>query len=80
MKPEKNHVIFSMLVTLALLAVNCSRSSSSIKFSTVMDGGYDLVAAFRKQGYTVQTEARGEGIRNAEYGYGWQSWGSHRNT
>ena len=32
------------------------------------------MAAFRKQGYTVQIEARGEGIRNAEYGYAWQSW------
>jgi hypothetical protein len=71
MKPAKTHVIFSLLATLAFFATSCSRST---KFSTVLDGGYDPVAAFRQQGYTVQNEARGEGIRNAEYGYGWQSW------
>lgn len=63
-----------MLVTLALLAVSCSRSPSSTKFSTVLDGGYDPVTAFRKHGYTVHTEAGGEGVRNAEYGYRWVSW------
>jgi hypothetical protein len=39
-----------------------------------LDGGFDPAATFRQHGYTVQTEARGEGIRNTEYGYGWQSW------
>jgi hypothetical protein len=71
MKPAKTQIIFAMLTLLALLATSCSRST---KFSPVLDGGYDPVAAFRKQGYTVQIEARGEGIRNAEYGYAWQSW------
>ena len=39
-----------------------------------MEGGFNPVAAFRQQGYTIQTETRGEGVRNAQNGYGWQSW------
>lgn len=71
MKPPKNHAMFALLAVLALLATSCGRST---KFSTVLEGGFDPVATFRQQGYIIQTEARGESIRNAEYGYGWQSW------
>ena len=71
MKPTNNRVFISLFAALSLVAVSCNEST---KFSTVLDGGYDPVAAFRKQGYTVQAEANGARIRNAEHGYGWQSW------
>jgi hypothetical protein len=71
MKSTKTHAIFSLLAMLALFATSCSRST---KFSTVLEGGFDPVVTFRQQGFTIQTGARGEGIRNAQYGYGWQSW------
>jgi len=70
MKLAKAHIVL-LLSTLALLATGCSRST---KFSTVLEGGFDPVAAFRQHGYTIENEALGEGIRNPVYGYGWRSW------
>jgi len=71
MKRPKSHLILSLMAMLAASATSCSRST---KFSSVLDGGFDPVAAFRQHGCAVQNETRGEGIRNAEYGYAWQSW------
>ena len=71
MKFTSTPVVFSLLTALALFATSCSRST---KFSAVLDGGFDPVATFRQHGYTVQNEARGEGISNEVHGYGWQSW------
>ena len=72
MKSAKSHAFLSLLALLFLVATSCRRSTT--KFSPVLEGGFDPVATFRQQGYTIQTEARGEGIKNAEHGYGWQSW------
>lgn len=71
MKLAKAHLALFLLATLALFVTSCSRPTN---FSTVLQGGFDPVAAFRQQGYTVHNEAAGEGIRNAVSGYGWQSW------
>ncbi|MEI8379491.1 MAG: hypothetical protein WCJ09_05150 [Planctomycetota bacterium] len=67
---KRSLFLLVMILSMTFVA-SCSRST---KFSTVMEGGFDPVAAFRQQGYTIQAETRGEGVRNAEYGYGWQSW------
>ena len=61
----------TLIATLALFLTGCSRST---EFSTVLEGGFDPAAAFRQHGYAVQTDARGEGIRNSPHGYGWGSW------
>jgi hypothetical protein len=71
MKRINSHSAFALVATLGLFAIGCSRST---QFSSVLEGGFDPVATFRQHGYTVQNEARGEGIRNREHGYGWQSW------
>lgn len=71
MKNAKIQILLGWIAVLALITTSCSRST---EFSPVLDGGFDPVAAFRKQGYTVQIEARGEGIRNPKHGYAWQSW------
>ena len=71
MKSPKYIVSCFLFITLGIFAVSCSRST---KFSSILDGGFDPVAIFSQSGYTVQNEGAGEGIRNAVYGYGWQSW------
>lgn len=77
MKCSKSILNFCALLTLlvgaAAWCTGCSRSSP-LKFSPVLEGGFDPAAVFRQNGFSVQTEARGEGIRNAVNGYGWQSW------
>ena len=60
-----------LAATLTLLVTGCSRST---KFSPVLEGGFDPEVTFRQHGYTIQTGARGEGIRNSPSGYGWGSW------
>jgi hypothetical protein len=72
MKRGITPIIFALLVALTLIIAGCD--SAPLKFSPVLNEAFDPVAAFRKQGYTVQGEARGEGIRNEVHGYGWQSW------
>jgi len=67
----KAHTIFALVGAMSFLATSCTRSTT---FSTVLEGGFDPEAAFRQHGYAVQNEARGEGIRNPQYGYGWRSW------
>jgi len=71
MKAAKSSVVLCLLATLAVCTVSCRRTA---KFSTVLEGGFDPVAAFRQHGYIIQSEARGEGIRNEANGYAWQSW------
>jgi hypothetical protein len=70
-----NRTIAQMLICVAtLLTAVISGCSRPTKFSTVLDGGFDPVREFRKLGYAVQTETRGEGIRNSDGGYAWESW------
>ena len=64
-------LLLSIAAPLMILVAGCSRPA---RFSTVLEGGFDPVGEFRKHGYTVETETRGEGIRNAKSGYAWQSW------
>jgi hypothetical protein len=71
MKTANSHGILTLIATLVLFATSCSHSTT---FSTVLEGGFDPEATFRQHGYTIQNEARGEGIRNSVYGYGWGSW------
>jgi hypothetical protein len=71
MKPVNSRTFVCVVATLILFTTSCSRPTT---FSPVLQGGFDPVGAFRKHGYTIQTEARGESIRNPEYGYAWQSW------
>ncbi len=71
MKSPKTFVIWFLFITLAIFAASCGRST---RFSAILEGGFDPAAIFRQSGYTVQNEGAGEGIRNAVYGYGWQSW------
>src|SRR5258705_6681300 len=71
MKHRTAQTLIYLATALTVFITGCRRPT---KFSTVLDGGFDPVREFRKHGYTVQAEGRGEGIRNAEYGYGWQSW------
>lgn len=69
MKPSQLAIPF--LMSLAILTSSCSRTP---KFSQALNGTFDPAAAFHQHGYTVQNPARGEGIRNEVYGYGWESW------
>lgn len=63
--------LLASLLSWALVPTGCQRPFA---FSPVLEGGFDPIGAFRRHGYGVQADARGEGIRNAEAGYGWQSW------
>jgi len=71
MKAVFTHAFVCVVAALIFFGTSCRRSTS---FSPVLQGGFEPVNAFRRHDYTVQNEARGESIRNAEYGYGWQSW------
>src|SRR5262245_4625371 len=71
MKRTIAQTLICFATALMVFIAGCSRST---KFSAVLDGGFDPVREFRKHGYAVQTDTRGEGIRNAEWGYAWQSW------
>ena len=71
MKRRLTETLIYVGAALTMLIPGCSRTT---KFSTVLDGGFDPVGQFRKHGYAVQTQTRGEGTRNAEWGYAWQSW------
>src|ERR1051326_1259256 len=62
-------ILLAAASTMAMMG--CGRST---KFSTVLDGGFDPVGEFCKRGYAVQAQARGAGVRNAQWGYGWESW------
>jgi hypothetical protein len=71
MKRTTAQTLTCIVTLLWVFMAGCSRPTN---FSTVLDGGFDPVEEFRKHGYTIQTQTRGEGIRNAEWGYAWQSW------
>ncbi len=71
MKTAHNYVIITLITAATVFATGCSRST---KFSTALEGAFDPEAMFRQQGYTLQNQTRGEGIRNPVYGYGWGSW------
>lgn len=71
MKRKTFQTFLCIAAPLMIFVAGCSRSA---KFSTVLEGGFDPVGEFHKHGYTVETETRGEGIRNAKSGYAWQSW------
>src|SRR5665213_881186 len=66
-----NTAILFLVSTLVIFSTSCSRSA---KFSPMLDGGFDPVAALRQHGYTLQNTARGEGQRQPESEYAWKSW------
>jgi hypothetical protein len=63
----------TLVIGALVWTTGCSRSSP-LKFSAVLEGGFDPIAMFRQSGFKVETQVRGEGIRNPVKGYGWQSW------
>jgi len=63
--------ILSLVTILVLFSTGCSRS---VKFSPMLDGGFDPEAAFRQLGYTLQNTAHQEGQRQPESEYAWKSW------
>lgn len=71
MKLIQARLIVTLLATGVMFVMGCNRST---QFSRVLEGGFDPVTVFRQQGYTVQNETAGAGVRNSPYGYGWQSW------
>ncbi len=66
---RQNIHFFFTAMALWLLAHGCTEKTAEYKFSGAIEGGFDPVAAFRKDGLTISAEAEGERIRNPPLGY-----------